>query len=269
MIHICIRMNKSRAAFYKQKNTEAKQGLQSHIVQELVMEQRIDMPRLGGKKLYSLIHSSLHEHNIAMGRDKLFKWLKKQDLLVHPKKQYTKTTNSHHHFRKHENLIKDMPIERPDQVWVSDITYIRLQKGFCYLALVTDAYSRKIIGHHLNTTLELNGCLKAIEMACKHRIMKNDTIHHSDRGIQYCSNQYVEKLKVNNIRISMGEVGNCYDNAMAERVNGILKGEFNLDATFKDLEHAKKASDQAIKIYNERRPHWAIGLRKPIELYAA
>jgi len=266
---ICHRMKKSREAYYKHMRGRTKQSIENHIVHELVMEQRTYMPRLGGKKLYVLIGDNLKAHHIRIGRDKLFSWLRKHDLLIQPKRQHTKTTNSSHRFRVHQNLIKDQVVRQPDQVWVSDITYLRLQKGFCYLALITDAYSRKIIGYHVNETLELNGCIKALQMACGQRKNKFGTIHHSDRGIQYCSNQYVEQLSNQEIKISMAEAGNCYENAMAERINGILKDEFNLDRTFRNIAHARKSTGQAIKTYNTRRPHMSIEMKKPADLYAA
>lgn len=265
---ICLKLNKSRAAYYKHMNKRMQAGLEDQIIHELVMEKRSDMPRLGGRKLHSLIDCTLRRHCIRMGRDKLFLWLRQKDLLIRPKKRYAKTTQSHHRFRVHKNLIKGVPITRPDQIWVSDITYIRLRKGFCYLALITDAYSRKIVGYDLSDSLELKGCLNALKMACRKKINLTVT-HHSDRGIQYCSNTYVNQLKQNNITISMGEAGNCYENAMAERINGILKNEFNLDATFNDLSHAQNAARQAIQTYNELRPHMALGMKKPIEMYAA
>jgi len=265
---VCNRFNKSRAAFYKQLKQEMQQQLMDPVISELVMEQRKLMPHLGGKKLYHLIKAPIQQHSIKMGRDKLFLWLRKEDLLVRRKKRYTKTTHSTHRFRVHKNLIKDVPITHNDQCWVSDITYLRLQRGFCYLALITDAYSRKIIGFDVSQSLELTGCMRALKMACADRKRKS-TIHHSDRGFQYCSYPYIDELRGNGIHVSMGEVGNCYDNAMAERVNGILKSEFNLDATFRDLGHAQKAAREAISIYNEKRPHMAIGLKMPTELYAA
>lgn len=262
-------MKKSREAYYKHSRKRTQDNIENHIVHELVMEQRSDMPRLGGKKLYVLIGEDLKAHSLKMGRDKLFSWLRNHDLLIQPKRQHTRTTNSSHRFRVHQNLIKDQAVTQSDQVWVSDITYLRLQKGFCYLALITDSYSRKIVGYHVNETLELNGCLRALQMACEQRKNKFDTIHHSDRGIQYCSNQYVEQLNKQGIKISMAEAGNCYENAMAERVNGILKEEFNLDRMFKNIEHAIKSTTQAIKTYNTRRPHMSIKMKKPAELYAA
>jgi putative transposase len=266
---ICNRLNKSRAAYYKQQLVYVHKQIQEPILRELVMEQRKDMPRLGGRKIYNEIQLAMQDHQLKMGRDKLFEWLKANDLLVRPKRQYARTTNSSHRFRVHENLLMKESINRPDQAWVCDITYLRLTKGFCYLALITDVYSRKIIGYHVNDTLELKGCLKAFEMACKNRNTLQKTIHHSDRGIQYCSNAYVNLLRQKNILISMAETGNCYENAIAERVNGILKDEFNLDATFNTIEQARRASEQAVRTYNTRRPHMSIGMRKPAELYAA
>ena len=242
--------------------------LQDPILKELVMQHRKIMPRLGGRKLHHLIAPSLREHKVFIGRDLFFKWLRQQELLVEAKKSYIRTTNSFHRFYKHGNLIKEKVPTKADQIWVSDITYIRKQQGFCYLALITDAYSRKIVGYDVSDSLELTGCINALKMATKNRIGK-DTIHHSDRGIQYCSNQYVGLLEQKGIQVSMGEAGNCYDNAMAERVNGILKNEFNLDSTFKDLKTAQKAVLQAIKTYNELRPHLALKMKKPVELYAA
>lgn len=248
---------------------QGQESLQHHILQEYVAEERSTMPRLGGRKLYHKLKGQFEAHSIAMGRDKFFAWLGSQDLLVKPKKRFTKTTHSHHRFRIYTNLVREKSIQSPDQVWVSDITYLRLQKGFCYLALITDAYSRKIVGYDVNATLELEGCLSALKMACKGRIKKQGTIHHSDRGIQYCSSRYTEMMKKNGIQISMAQAGNCYENAMAERVNGILKGEFNLDHTFADLAMAQKAVVQAITTYNTKRPHLALNMRLPAELYVA
>lgn len=234
----------------------------------MVMTYRNDMPRLGGKKVYHLIKNDLQLLNIKLGRDMFFKWLKDNDLLIEPKKRYVRTTNSLHRFRIHQNLIKEMVPGCCDQVWVSDITYLRTRKGFCYLALITDAYSRKIIGYDISDSLELTGCMRALQMACKNKVGVN-TIHHSDRGIQYCSKLYTETLKKNGIAISMAEAGNCYENAMAERVNGILKTELNLDAIFENTKLAEKATKQAVETYNSKRPHMALGLKKPAEIYAA
>jgi putative transposase len=265
---ICLRLRKSRAAYYKQVNGQNLRCAQDCVIREMVIDKRRFMPRVGGKKLYRLLKGQMDEHLIHIGRDKFFTWLRNHDLLVKSKKRYTKTTNSYHRFRMHKNLIKQLEVSHPDQLWVSDITYLKLQKGFCYLALITDVFSRKIVGYDISASLELNGCLRALKMACAHK-KSQQTIHHSDRGFQYCSNPYLAKLKENGIQVSMAEVGNCYENALAERVNGILKDEFNLDAVFKDLGAAQKAGKQAIETYNEMRPHWSIGMKIPNELYAA
>jgi len=266
---VCERLGKSRAAYYKHIQVENQKGVEKLVLKEIVLKQRKDMPRLGGRKLYHEIQPALEDHQLKLGRDKLFAWLKANDLLVRPKKRYIRTTNSTHRFRVHENLLMKEKIEQPDQAWVCDITYLRLVNGFCYLALITDVFSRKIIGYHVNDTLELKGCIKALEMASSQRKTHLETIHHSDRGIQYCSNVYVNMLRQRGILISMAEAGNCYENAIAERVNGILKDEFNLDATFITIEQATQACKHAIRTYNEKRPHMAIGLKKPAELYAA
>ncbi len=265
---ICPKFYKSRAAYYKLDVATQKKSLDGRILRELTVEKRKVMPRLGGKKTYHELKSELHHHGIKMGRDKYFDWLRAENMLIHPKRRYAKTTNSFHRFRMYDNKIKGLSVKMPDQIWVSDITYIRLQKGFCYLALITDVFSRKIVGYNVSNTLEVKGALKALEQACQGKLNRK-IIHHSDRGFQYCSRQYTNLLKENNIDISMGEVGNCYENALAERVNGILKSEFNLDTTFMDINHALKAVNQSIRTYNELRPHMAIGMQKPNDLYAA
>jgi len=207
------------------------------------------------------------ERGIKLGRDKLFDILREMDMLVKRKRSYVKTTNSYHKFHKYNNLIKDLIINRPNQVWVSDITYIRLTQGHCYLALITDAYSRKMIGYDISNSLELAGCLRALKMALWHVRLGQGLIHHSDRGLQYCSNQYVEQLQKHNIQISMTEENHCYENAMAERANGILKDEFYLDQNFLTVELAKKTCDNAIRIYNTKRLHLSLGYKTPNEVF--
>lgn len=268
MSSVCYKFHKSRAAYYKLDVATQKKALDGRILHVLTMEKRKEMPRLGGKKTYHELKVDLRQHGIRIGRDKYFDWLRTENMLIRPKRRYAKTTNSFHRFRMYDNKIKGLSVKMADQVWVSDITYLRLQKGFCYLSLITDVYSRKIVGFNVSNTLEVKGTLKALEQACQGKTNRT-TIHHSDRGFQYCSKQYTDLLKANNIEISMGEVGNCYENALAERVNGILKSEFNLDTTFMHINNALKAVNQAIKTYNELRPHMAIGLQKPNDLYAA
>jgi transposase InsO family protein len=201
--------------------------------------------------------------DIKLGRDVLFNFLRAENLLIKPKRSYVKTTNSKHWMRRYPNLIKDIEINRPEQLWVSDITYIKTEAGNEYLSLITDAYSKKIMGYELLDNLSSNGPLKALELALKNRKYKHNLIHHSDRGLQYCSTEYVELLKSNNIKISMTENGDPYENAIAERVNGILKYEFLIIDGFKNHIQAMKVIAESIGIYNESRPHMSCNMLTP------
>ena len=240
--------------------------LEEAVVLDLVHEVRHIMPRIGGKKLYSILKKDLHSVG-KIGRDKLFDILRKNDLLVKRKKSYTRTTDSYHRFYKYKNLLYDKTLTRSNECYVSDITYLRTDNGFVYLFLITDAYSRKIVGWDLSRSLAIEGGLKALKMALRQRKRRASLIHHSDRGIQYCCNAYVEKLKKNKINISMTEENHCYENSLAERVNGILKDEFMLDSTFKDYNQTLRAVKQAVKTYNELRPHWSLDLKTPNEVH--
>lgn len=238
------------------------------MVIKLVQAQRRIMPRIGGKKLHWLLKSDLVRMNIKIGRDKFFNFLGKNALLIHQKKKYAKTTNSCHRFKIHKNLIKDRVASKPDEIYVSDITYLRVGDSFCYLPLVTDLYSRKIVGYDLSESLNLEGSVRALKMSIKGKGNLSGSIHHSDRGIQYCSKIYTELLTSHEMQISMSEKGNPYENAVAERVNGILKEEFLLSQTFKTKEIAHRAVEEAIKIYNENRPHMSIDYMTPNQKYA-
>ena len=207
------------------------------------------------------------KQHLKVGRDTLFNVLRKNQMLTLRKKYSCRTTNSYHRFYKYNNIIKDVEINRPNQVWVSDITYIRTVKGFCYLALITDMYSRKIVGYDLSDSLELGGCVRALNKAVYQAKNIKGLIHHSDRGIQYCSNIYTQMLKRKKIDISMTEENHCYENAMAERVNGILKDEFYLDQTFTDVDHAKRATKNAINLYNKIRLHLSLDFKTPNMVY--
>jgi len=207
------------------------------------------------------------KQNLKVGRDTLFKVLRENKMLTLRKKYSCRTTNSYHRFYKYNNLIKDMKITKPNQVWASDITYIRTLNGFCYLALITDMYSRKIVGYDLSDSLELKGCVKALNKAVYQAENINGLIHHSDRGIQYCSNVYTQILNRKKINISMTEENHCYENTMAERVNGILKDEFYLDQIFMNVAHAKRAAKNAIKLYNEIRLHLSLDFKTPNMVY--
>lgn len=219
------------------------------------------------RKLEKSLDNQFNKANLKVGRDTLFNVLRKHNMLTLRKKYSSRTTNSLHRFYKYKNIIKDVEVTRPNQVWASDITYIRTVKGFCYLALITDMYSRKIVGHDLSDSLELNGCVRALQKALYQAKSFKGLIHHSDRGIQYCSNVYTLILKRNKIDISMTEENHCYENALAERVNGILKDEFYLDQTFTNIAHAKRATKNAINLYNEVRLHLSLDFKTPNTVY--
>jgi putative transposase len=262
-------MKRSRQSYYKALSGQRKKRDEGEKLLAMVRPVRQMMPRIGGRKLYFMLQEDMAEMALKIGRDKFFRWLREQDLLVKPKRWYVHTTQSNHRFWVHDNLAQDLAVSKPNQLWVSDITYLRTMKGFCYLALITDAYSRKIVGHDVSDSLELEGCRRALRMAFQTASNLSQLVHHSDRGIQYCSYAYTDLLDQNGVRISMAAAGNCYENALAERVNGILKDEFNLDVTFKNTEQAIQTVHQSIYIYNQHRPHWGINLKTPNACHAA
>ena len=260
---VCECFDLTRDAYYKFFKRRKKQEAVASRVVALVKQERKDQPRVGTRKLHEALLPSFLMEGLKVGRDKLFDILRLHNMLVRRKKASCRTTYSYHRFHKYSNLIKGMEITAPNQVWVSDITYIRTVDGFCYLALITDLFSRKIIGHDLSDSLELAGCQRALKMALWQARPAANLVHHSDRGIQYCSNQYVETLKQHGILISMTQENHCYENAVAERVNGILKDEFFLDQCFASLQHARQAAKNAIDIYNSKRLHLSLGYKTP------
>jgi len=225
------------------------------------------MPRIGTRKLFYLLADRLKA--LQIGRDKFFAILRANHLLIRPKRNYHITTNSHHRFRKHKNLILDMEITRPEQVWVSDITYIGKREKPCYLSLVTDAYSKKIIGYYVARNMETESTAMALKMAVRHRKDKTlPLIHHSDRGVQYCSDDYQKLLAKHSISCSMTNNGDPYENAVAERVNGILKQEFAVDTYHAELGIMTKIVKEAIDIYNEQRPHCSNHMLTPVQMHS-
>ncbi|MGF7075180.1 putative transposase [Mucilaginibacter sp. 3215] len=246
-----------------------RKALNETMVLSLVHEVRRYHPRLGGKKLYFLLKKDISKAGIRMGRDMFFELLSRNKLLVKRRRKYVSTTDSYHRFRVYRNLMKDRQLTGAHQCWVSDITYIRTSKDFVYLFLITDAYSRKVVGWYLSESLRIEGAIRSLEMAIRQRQPADNLIHHSDRGIQYCSNDYTKLLKKAKIGISMTEENHCYENAMAERVNGILKQEYGLDSTFDSAKDAIKAVKEAIGFYNMSRPHWSLNLATPQQLHMA
>lgn len=241
--------------------------MQEEIICELVGRIRAKLPQVGGKKLYKMLKGDLCA--LKIGRDKFFLVLKKNNLLIAAKKRFVKTTNSFHRFKVYNNLLKEKTILQPREALVADITYIRTSHGFCYLSLIMDVYSRKIVGYDLRKTLAIEGALSALKMALSHIDTTEGMIHHSDRGVQYCCKKYIALLKKNGIQISMSEKGNPYENAMAERLNGILKTEFYLGETFKDYNQALRAVKEAVQNYNKLRPHLSLNYQIPDLVFAA
>jgi len=236
------------------------------IVLKLVREIRESLPRIGVQKLHFMIQDKLLAHRIKIGRDAMYDLLGLHGYLIRYRKRKPYTTNSHHHYKKYPNLIRDIKyLTHPGQLWVSDITYIRLKEKFCYLSIVTDAYSHKIIGYNLHPTLR-NGPVNALLMAAKSK-RQGVLIHHSDRGLQYCCADYVQILAHYGIRISMTEKGDPYENAIAERINGILKGEFLLDKNFTSFSEAEESVRNAIAKYNHLRPHASCDNLTPVEAH--
>ena len=225
------------------------------------------MPRLGTRKLYQLIKPQLVESGIKLGRDGLFTYLREEKMLVRPRKSYTKTTDSKHWMKKHPNLLKGLDIKKPEQVLVSDITYVESDEGVHYLSLVTDANSRKIMGHELSRDMKAESVVKALRQASQACDQTEAVIHHSDRGVQYCSALYQEWLKSCGMVPSMTDGYDCYQNALAERVNGILKQEFLLYRC-KSFAELKELIDESILIYNKMRPHLSLGMKTPEQVHS-
>ena len=233
------------------------------------MEKRRKQPRIGAKKLYSLLKGTLSALERPIGRDRFLSILRQNSLLIKRKRRFIRTTNSNHHYKVHKNLIKGLEIVRPNQVWISDLTYLRTKTGFIYLFLISDLFSRKIIGYELSNTLASKGAIRALKMALNNVSDTRGIVHHSDRGIQYACNDYVNLLNSHKILVSMTEENHVYENSIAERINGILKEEFFLDHTFSDIRMARFAVTEAISSYNSLRPHWSLGLLTPSAKYTA
>ncbi|CAB3976205.1 putative integrase [Burkholderia cenocepacia] len=265
-------MGISRQAYYKRFQSEERRCAQADIVTTLVRDVRLRQPRLGTRKLHHLLGPALVERGIKLGRDRLFDVLRAARLLVVPRRAYHKTTQSHHRFRRHPNLLKPGPDQivptGPEQVWVADITYLPTAGPFVYLSLVTDAFSRKIVGHHVHDSLQTEQVSQALKKALRRRRSGQPLIHHSDRGVQYCSTYYQDIHRRHGLRCSMTDGYDCYQNALAERVNGILKDEFLLQRPV-DLEQAAKMVEQSVHIYNHERPHTALKYKTPDAVHRA
>ncbi len=257
----------SRQYYYAARRLRQRRQIDEAMIVELVKRERRLQPRLGGRKLLHLLRVEFNEVGVQVGRDRFFELLAESDLLVVPKAGVARTTNSRHSLPVFSNLLAGKLLSAPNQAWVSDLTYIRTDEGFLYAALITDAYSRKIVGAHIDDSLEAEGCLFALEQALSTLPAGKRPIHHSDRGCQYCCHEYVERLQSRGLAISMTQVMHCYENAQAERVNGILKQEYELERRFRTKEQARKAFEQAVWLYNHRRPHLRLNYRFPADVH--
>lgn len=258
----------SRQNYYARRRQRQRRRVEGDLVAGLVKRERRQQPRLGVRKLYHLLKRELQEAGACLGRDRMFEELRKRDLLLQPKPaQFPRTTQSYHNLPVFRNLMKQTVVERPHQLWVSDLTYLRTQEGYLYLALITDVYSRKIVGSHAGDNLEAVGCVRALEEALKQLPAAAKPIHHSDQGTQYCCHEYVNRLQDHGLGISMTESNHCAENALAERMNGILKQEYGLGAEFATKADARRAVQQGIRLYNTKRPHSALDYRLPEQVH--
>ena len=255
MIVLCRLFGKTRHAYYDALWRKENSLVKEDVILQEVINIRKDLPTLGTRKIHFVLKPRLASHKISIGRDYLFDLLAEHRLLIRRRKRKVFTTDSRHWMHKYSNLIKPVSVTRPEQIWVSDITYIRMINQWGYLSLITDAYSRKIMGYSFRNDLGAEGCIDALKMALNNRIYNDQIIHHSDRGSQYCSHQYVNLLLDNKIGISMTENGDPYENALAERMNGIIKTEFNLYNSLLGFEQTGKLITKSINAYNSLRPH--------------
>ncbi len=264
---LCSLLGYSRQAYYQQKRTQEQSVLEDELVIQQVLSIRKEQKRVGTRKLHIMLQPFLNQHGIIIGRDALFALLCERGLLVRKRRRVVpRTTMSNHWMHKYPNLITGMVVKAPNRLWVSDITYVALANGFAYLSLVTDAYSRMIVGYNLSKDLSAAGCVKALMMALKQLPANATLIHHSDRGCQYCSTEYVEQLNAHHIAISMTQNSDPRENAIAERVNGIIKQEL-LEAAFTNYTYAASNVAIAIKTYNNQRLHSSIDMLTPFQAH--
>lgn len=265
---VCRKVGMTRQNYYARRKARQSRRVEGELVVALVIEERKIQPRLGTRKLHFLFKGVLAREGVRLGRDRFLEVLREHDLLLEPKPaEYPCTTNSHHCLPVFTNRIKGLEVSKPNEVWVGDLTYVRTEMGFLYLALLTDKKSRKVVGYHCGETLAAGGCLEALKQALADLPAGSKPIHHSDQGTQYCSHEYVNWVEAHGLSVSMTQTDHCAENALAERMNGILKSEYGLGGQFKTKANARLAVDQAVHLYNTRRPHTALGYRTPQEAH--
>ena len=265
---VCGQLRMTKQNYYKRRRQRQRRQVDAELVGGLVKRERKLQPRLGIRKPHHLLKKRLEQAGMSIGRDRMFEEMRRQQLLLEPiRAQYPRTTQSYHNLPVFRNLVKNAEVKGPNEAWASDLTYLRTQEGFLYLALITDTYSRKVVGWHAGDTLEALGCVKALERALQSLPAHHKPIHHSDQGSQYCCHEYVNRLQQRGLPISMTESNHCAENALAERMNGILKQEYGLGGEFVTKELARKAVEQGIWLYNCRRPHTELDFRVPDEVH--
>ena len=264
MLAVCRSLGMSRQNYYAMRKQRQRRKVDADFVVQIVRQERSIQARIGGRKLHKVLQRALKEAGIIMGRDRMFEVLRDNDLLVPAlPRQWPSTTHYNPSLPVFRNEIKGMVLKRANEVWVSDLTYLRTEEGFLYLSLITDKYSRKIVGYHADDTLETKGPLRALAKALAELPKGVRPIHHSDRGCQYCSHDYTNMLKQNGMIISMTEVDHCAQNALAERVNGILKQEYGLGNEFKSKVLGRRVAKESVYLYNTRRLHTSINYQVP------
>jgi len=264
----CWLFGVSRQAYYQHGWDDQAEGIAEELIVKQVSKIREKHHCMGGRKLYEMLGPFMHEHGINMGRDRLFDLLAAHKLLVRRRRRKVSTTQSWHKFHKYPNLIKGFIPQSPNELWVSDITYLRTVKGFYYISFITDAYSHKIVGYHIANNLGTIATVQALKMALNTLgTPEKPLIHHSDRGVQYCSEEYVKLLRKEKIFISMTESGDPRENAVAERLNGIIKQEYMAFCQITSLNRAKALLEQSVYLYNHERPHQSIGMMTPLKVH--
>lgn len=259
---LCGLFGYSRQAFYKHQRLQLIEQSRDGLILQQVITIRKEQPRCGTRKLLVMLQPFFKKHKIHIGRDAFFHLLAKNKLLIRKRKRSTHTTNSKHFFRRYPNLVAHFTPLHAHELWVADITYIPMKERFAYLYLITDAYSRKIVGFHVSDDMKVTSAIVALQKAIDQKPIDAIVIHHSDRGLQYCSNDYVALLKKNHAHISMTQNGDPYENAMAERINGILKTEL-ISETYPDLKAAMQHIARCITVYNYKRVHSSLNYQIP------
>lgn len=265
---LCRRAGISRQAVYKARRRRSRREVDAGLVEQLVRAERAAQPRLGGLKLYGMLQPELRSAGVVLGRDLFFAALRSKGLLLEPLPKGPRTTNSAHSLPVFGNRVQDLVLTGPHQAWCADITYLRGADDFYYLSLITDMYSHAVVGYHLSRTIGAADALQALRMALAQKPAGASPIHHSDRGSQYCCHAYVDALVADGLTVSMTETNHCAENALAERLNGILKQEYGLRGVFSTFQTAQRTVEQAVSLYNYRRPHRSLQMRTPMQVHS-